>query len=761
MPTVIDSLVLELGLDDKSLKDGAKLTIEVLNKTKSEAVKSGKTIEDASQKAANSITKITTAVLGLYAALVGARSIKDFAADLTTANAALGRFASNMQEAPQTIAAWSMAAQRFGGSSEGVAATFDRIGRSLFELKQNGQLLPKEFSQLQAWAGMRIDTDKGVNKFLEDTSAAIKRLNEIDPSRVKFIADGLGIDTGTLEVMKRYGSEVGAYLETLKKNAPSDAAIKAAQKLQEQWASLQQTATGLAQAVMTTLSPEIEKILKQMTDWIEANQEWLRTEIVDGVKKFADYLSQIDWQAVGQGLANFANGAREVTEAIGGIERATVALIALWAGSKALGMLSSLRGLVSGGTAASGAAGAGAAAGASGMGILSRVLAAAGLGYAAYEGARTITDPSKELQDAPRSKWGVDDVLRLAYEKYKASNADAGPDKQPDYTSLTRDPGAHGERLMGDVKVEGRSVSKSNPLPVEVKEKPAEPGFLDTLFNGAKQLLGFGSAAAATLPSGEAQTSTNTGASSRSAGPSGVAYEATNLRQAMGISQTEYNAFREGLTDIEGKRYDRMGGYRRRYAGRYQMGPAEITETAARLGVPRPRTEDFLKDPDMQERFFENYTLDHYRSLMKNPKFASMSKDEQLKMLGYAHNQGVGGAKKYLNTGVAGRDAWGTSGTAYFGPIGRRLKEARSKEEAAYRDPMVSAPNGVITGAAGSAMANNVNNNSNTTNTSSVSATIGTMNVNAPNATDAKGVAGGMVDGLRTTIPALSNYGPR
>lgn len=161
--------------------------------------------------------------------------------------------------------------------------------------------------------------------------------------------------------------------------------------------------------------------------------------------------------------------------------------------------------------------------------------------------------------------------------------------------------------------------------------------------------------------------------SSASPANSGVPYAATSMTQGTGFSQAQYDAFKEGLTDIEGKRYDRMGGAGGRFAGRYQMGGAEITETAARLGIPRPTTEEFLKNPALQEQFMENYTLDHYNQLMKNPVFANMSPDKKLQMLGYAHNQGVRGAIKYLNGGGAGADAWGTSGTAYFAPIAKRL----------------------------------------------------------------------------------------
>lgn len=166
------------------------------------------------------------------------------------------------------------------------------------------------------------------------------------------------------------------------------------------------------------------------------------------------------------------------------------------------------------------------------------------------------------------------------------------------------------------------------------------------------------------------------GTHSASSGEPGVAYGAGSITNEMGISQSQYDAFREGVTDIEGKEYGHMGGGGGRYAGRYQLGPAEITETAARLGVSRPDTGEFLTNKQEQEQFFENYTLDHYRQMNRNAEFQNMPHERQLEMLGYAHNQGVGGALHYINTGRAGADAWGTSGTAYFDPIRRRYQDA-------------------------------------------------------------------------------------
>ena len=136
----------------------------------------------------------------------------------------------------------------------------------------------------------------------------------------------------------------------------------------------------------------------------------------------------------------------------------------------------------------------------------------------------------------------------------------------------------------------------------------------------------------------------------------------------------KFAALREGIAAKERARYDQMGGSSGRFAGKYQLGGAEIAETAKRLGESPPSQAQFLADPAMQERYFRAYTEGHDATLMKiNPKYAASSPDDRLRALAYAHNQGAGGADRWINGGASGRDAFGTSGASYADEVSRRL----------------------------------------------------------------------------------------
>jgi hypothetical protein len=153
-----------------------------------------------------------------------------------------------------------------------------------------------------------------------------------------------------------------------------------------------------------------------------------------------------------------------------------------------------------------------------------------------------------------------------------------------------------------------------------------------------------------------------------------VPYKAGQILTDMGMTRAQYDAFKSGVAGKENASYGQMGGSSGRFAGRYQMGADEITETAGRLGVPVPTRSQFLHDPALQERFFEAYTDAHHKQLMQeSAKYRAMTPAEKLAVDGYAHSQGVRGAEMWLDTGVGARDGWGTPGTSYSDAVRRNL----------------------------------------------------------------------------------------
>ena len=159
---------------------------------------------------------------------------------------------------------------------------------------------------------------------------------------------------------------------------------------------------------------------------------------------------------------------------------------------------------------------------------------------------------------------------------------------------------------------------------------------------------------------------------------------------SMGFSQEDFDVFRNVVASIEsGGKYDIAGGSGGHYDGRYQLGAAAKTDGARYAGVEDPghtpeAREAFRKNPQLQEALFAGFTKANHTYLMRNTEYKNANPRRKLQILGYAHNQGMGGAEKWMTTGVVGSDGFGTKGTKYTDAIAAAFKTGKV--------PSVSAP---------------------------------------------------------------------
>ena len=175
-----------------------------------------------------------------------------------------------------------------------------------------------------------------------------------------------------------------------------------------------------------------------------------------------------------------------------------------------------------------------------------------------------------------------------------------------------------------------------------------------------------------------------------------VEYKNSKIAKALGLTDAQYNAHREAVASIEssGGKYNLRGGSSNRFSGAYQIGGAELKEVAKRLGEQAPvmkmkgrRTpvanEQFMKDPYMQERYYDEFNLMLHERLMKNKKYAAMSPEDKLKHVGMAHNAGAGGVNKFLRTGKADPDKFGTKPEKYAHRVGAQLAGLKAANDTA------------------------------------------------------------------------------
>ena len=198
---------------------------------------------------------------------------------------------------------------------------------------------------------------------------------------------------------------------------------------------------------------------------------------------------------------------------------------------------------------------------------------------------------------------------------------------------------------------------------------------------------------------GEMTPGTQTGTSP---GTASGAIAASDLYTKIGANAEQWDIFRNSVALIEsGGDYSVPGGSGMHYDGRYQMGAAAKTDGSRYAGVPDPGHSDdpnaqvraaYRANKELQETIFTGFTLANHTYLMGNETYKNSSIERKLEILGYAHNQGMGGAENWMTTGVVGADGFGTKGTKYTDLIAANFRAKKSGEELELADNAISVP---------------------------------------------------------------------
>ena len=185
-------------------------------------------------------------------------------------------------------------------------------------------------------------------------------------------------------------------------------------------------------------------------------------------------------------------------------------------------------------------------------------------------------------------------------------------------------------------------------------------------------------------------------------GTAGGAVAASDLYSKIGANAEQWDVFRNTVALIEsGGKYNIFGGSGDHYDGRYQMGEAAKKDGSRLAGVEYPGHSNdpnnqsraaYRANPKLQETVFTGFTLANHSYLMGNETYKNSTVERKLQILGYAHNQGMGGAEKWITTGVVGADGFGTKGTKYTDMIAANFRTKKSGGDLQIADGAVDVP---------------------------------------------------------------------
>ena len=279
MATIIDSLLVKLGLDSSEFDAKKSKVDKGLKDTGGEADKTGAKLKKSGKDGAEGFENVAKSAAKFLALIGGTMAVKRFIENQIEANAALDRFAQNLDQSANSISAWGNAAELAGGSAEGLQGTMDMLSKSQTELQLTGQsgLIPY-FSAL----GLSLADTQGkarpVNDLLLDLA---DRFSKMDRTTANNMGRMMGIDQGTMQLLLKGRSEVELMIARQKEyGAVTKQQAEEASRLRNAMVASKQSFEAFGRELLSTATPALEKMFAIFADfgaWVRENKEFVQT----------------------------------------------------------------------------------------------------------------------------------------------------------------------------------------------------------------------------------------------------------------------------------------------------------------------------------------------------------------------------------------------------------------------------------------------------------------------------------------------------
>ncbi|QDJ35829.1 hypothetical protein CBR67_03720 [Bordetella hinzii] len=367
MATIIDALVVTLGLDPKAFKLGAAEVNKALRSTSQESAKAAREMEDRGKQAALFFGRVRNEALALLAVFTAGLGIKNFTANTIQGASSLGLMSDNLSMTTERLQAWQRAAERAGGSAEGITA---QLKQSAIEVEKYRRGMSPETLPGFLQFGGKLEDLKDGNTYLLARARIVSEIYKTNRARAALAAKLMGISEEQFNFIRQGPDEIQKVIALQEKRSSiSQSDAKEALRLKNIYLDLRDTFEAVGTKVLVSLIPIFEKLMskaQELGNYVLANRE----QIVQWVNGLASAFSK------------FATAADKAAESVGGWKNVLLGLAALKLLSIISPMMSLAGALASIGASLGAIGGASGAAGIAALGTLATV--AGGVAIATY-----------------------------------------------------------------------------------------------------------------------------------------------------------------------------------------------------------------------------------------------------------------------------------------------------------------------------------------------------------------------------------------
>ncbi|MDW1174857.1 lytic transglycosylase domain-containing protein [Klebsiella pneumoniae] len=327
--TVIDALLITLGLDTSDFRKGQKDVSDDLKKQREDAKNTAKEMAEQGKKAASFFSSIKTELLALTGVTVTAGGLMSLVKNTT----------SSLMDLSIQSKALGMTAREldgFGKAAESAGSSFERITAALqgFQAAKQGSLFGDTSSPI--FSGMRMltaltgDTFDVYSKDAKSLARSyLESLRKVkDPNIRRQIGAMGGFDDATIQ-----RNQEGRFLPDVdrltKSSGITDASVKGAKEFTEAWVVLNQNLETTKNQFYTFLIPYVRDfnvVLRDLSNWMKSHPEEMKQKV----------------DAFFGAIESGAKMADKAAQAVGGWENAIKIIIGASVGGKLLFFLTNL-----------------------------------------------------------------------------------------------------------------------------------------------------------------------------------------------------------------------------------------------------------------------------------------------------------------------------------------------------------------------------------------------------------------------------------
>lgn len=267
MATVIDSLIVTLGLDNKDFQRGMKDTEKGLSDTRKKTDRVGKDIAASGKDAAEFFGQMQRSAIKFFAVLTAGKGLINFTRDVVSTGANLSRLSKNLNISADTMHRWGKASEMNGGSMEGFLGTLQNLGSQVTEIFMKGDsAITPYLRQLGVSVTDAAGKAKPLTDILADIADSAEKAFPDRNQRYSYLKQ-MGFDEGTINLIAKGGKELRSTLSAQQGFSQKDA--DAAYKAEQTWVKAQQRLEKLTRELVIKVLPSLERLAESFVKMAE------------------------------------------------------------------------------------------------------------------------------------------------------------------------------------------------------------------------------------------------------------------------------------------------------------------------------------------------------------------------------------------------------------------------------------------------------------------------------------------------------------